>query len=106
MADKESRRLPKETKWGLAPWAFEKIIKNFGKMNIDLFASNLNAKCKDYVSWKKDPDAIAADAFTLNWSSYKFYAFPPFSLILKPLRKIIQDKAEGAVVVLYWPTQP
>lgn len=106
LADKESRKLPKETEWGLAPWAFNKIKNNFGEINIDLFASNLNAKCKEYVSWKKDPDAMAIDAFTLNWSSLRFYAFPPFSLILKLLRKIVQDGAEGIVVVPFWPTQP
>jgi len=35
-----------------------------------------------------------------------FYAFPPFILILRVLRKIIADKAEGVMVVPWWPAQP
>ena len=36
------------------------------------------------------------DTFTLDWSEFYFYAFPPFILLL---RKIIDDEAEGAVIV-------
>lgn len=42
---------------------------------------------------------------SLSWKDLKFYAFPPFSMILKTIQKIISDKAEGIVVIPYWPTQ-
>lgn len=45
------------------------------------------------------------DACTLQWGHYFFYAFPPFSVILKCLRKIIDD-ARGIMVVPHWPSQP
>lgn len=35
-----------------------------------------------------------------------FYAFPPFSLILKCLHKIKTDRATGILVFPYWPSQP
>lgn len=105
-ADKESRKLPTETEWEIADWAFDKIKFELGVPEIDLFASSLNAKCKKFVSWKKDPDSFKIDAFTFSWKNFFFYAFPPLSIILKVLRKIIIDKAEGVVVVPYWPTQP
>jgi hypothetical protein len=35
-----------------------------------------------------------------------FYAFPPFCVILRTLKKIIHDKAQGTLVVPYWPSQP
>lgn len=105
-ADIESRRLPPETEWEIASWAYNIITKELGIPEIDLFASCLNRKCKKFVSWKKDPDAFEIDAFTISWKDFFFYAFPPFSIILKVLRKIIIDKAEGIVVVPYWPTQP
>lgn len=45
------------------------------------------------------------DAFTTDWSEHYFYAFPPFSLVLRVLNKVIADKANGIVVVPYWPSQ-
>lgn len=105
-ADSLSRIKFIDTEWELCDTAFEKIVENFGEPEIDLFASRCNAKCFKYISWKNDPGAWAVDAFTISWSNVNFYAFPPFSLILKMLQKIICDKAEGVVVVPHWPTQP
>lgn len=104
-ADRESRNLDVETEWSLNDAYFEKIILYFGKPVIDLFASRHNTKCGRFVSWKRDPDAWAVDAFTLSWKIFFFYAFPPFSLILRILQKIIEDKAEGILVVPLWPAQ-
>lgn len=105
-ADRGSRCSNVDTEWSLSDKAFNEIVNRIGFPEIDLFASRLNAKCPKYVSWKRDPDAFNIDAFTLNWSSYFFYCFPPFSLILKCLRKIIDDQASGIVIVPYWPSQP
>lgn len=85
---------------------FSKIIRIFGWPSIDLFASSLNAKCKKYVSWKPDANAMYIDAFTLEWSQFYFYAFPPFALILKSLTKIKREKAQGIIVVPNWKNQP
>ena len=41
----------------------------------------------------------------MNWSGYKFYAFPPFSLLPKCLQKIRQDRAHGILIAPLWPTQ-
>lgn len=73
---------------------------------MDLFASRTNAKCTQCISWKPDPDAVTVDAFTVSWNNTFFYAFPPFALILKCLRKIIDDNAIGILVFPYWPGQP
>lgn len=105
-ADEGSRELPQETEWELASWAFKKINRKLAPFNIDLFASRANAKCKQYVSWLRDPDSANVDAFTMNWENLSFYAFPPFSVILRVLQKIQLDQAEGVVVVPLWPTQP
>ncbi|CAH2108885.1 unnamed protein product [Euphydryas editha] len=45
-----------------------------------------------------DPDAFTIDAFTISWSNFYFYSFPPFTVILKALRKIINDRAKGIMV--------
>jgi len=105
-ADFESRRIDNETEFELSDTVFQKIIKKFGYPDIDLFATRINKKCKDYVSWTKDPGAIAVDAFTIGWKKFFFYAFPPFALIIRVLQKIKAEGARGIVVVPQWPTQP
>lgn len=105
-ADAESRRINPDIEWELSSHAFQTIIAKLGQPQIDLFASRTNAKCQTYISWKQDPDACTVDAFTVNWKPYFFYAFPPFSLILKCVQKVIEDKAEGIIVFPIWQSQP
>ncbi|XP_026743374.1 uncharacterized protein LOC113505068 isoform X1 [Trichoplusia ni] len=105
-ADAESRRIHPDIEWELSSIAFQRIAQAFGYPEIDLFASRLNKKCCTYVSWHRDPDAYKVNAFTINWTNFYFYAFPPFSVILKTLRKIVSDKARGILIVPLWPTQP
>lgn len=58
------------------------------------------------MSWFPDPEALAINAFKLSWQGLNFYAFPPFSIIIRVLQKIISDKITGIVVVPLWKTQP
>lgn len=104
-ADEWSRILPIEIEWELSDWAFYKVNEKLGSFEIDLFASKMNRKCLKYVSWHRDPDSFAIDAFTISWSNFYFYAFPPFCLILQVLQKIKTDKAERVVVAPFWPFQ-
>lgn len=106
IADIESRTLEPETEFEISEFYFNIIIKKFGTFDIDLFASRVNNKCNKYISWKQDPFAFSVDAFTINWAEFYFYAFPPFSLILRSLKKIKREKAVGIMVVPYWPSQP
>ena len=106
IADQESRNQNVDTEWMLNPTYLTTAL---GKLHfspqIDLFASRLNKQFDAYVSYKPDPYARHIDAFTISWTNEKFYCFPPFSCILKAIRKIIQDKATGILVVPDWPTQ-
>lgn len=105
-ADKQSRITEIETEYELNENTFRLITKNLGQPTIDLFASCVNKKCERFVSWKPDPDSLYVDAFTLNWKSEYFYAFPPFSLISRVLEKIQSEGARGILVVPFWPSQP
>lgn len=75
-----------------------------GYPTIDLFASRLNHQLKTYCSWKPDPGAIVVDAMCMDWFYHVFYAFPPFNMITRILRKVQEDKAEGIIVYPDWPT--
>ena len=105
-ADRASRHFDDNTEWMLHQDIFLSIEQLWGKPEIDLFASRLNKQHPCYVSWKPVPGASFTDAFTISWSDYYFYAFPPFSIILRCLQKIEQEEAEGILVVPNWPTQP
>ena len=106
VADRESRLNQQEIEWSLNQELFDAGIHRLSvKPDIDLFASRLNYRLKRYVSYKPDPGALAVDAFTIQWSQYLFYAFPPFSMIMRTLQKIHRDQATGLLVVPFWPTQ-
>lgn len=77
----------------------------WGPYDIDLFASCLNKQLRTYISWKPDPNALAIDAFSINWQNRQFYAFPPFSLIGRVLQEIKADLAEGTIIIPLWPSQ-
>ena len=105
-ADNLSRNLNLNLEWMLSASTFQKIITVYGQPDIDLFVSRLNAQLEDYISWKPDPRARFIDAFTIDWSCFFFYAFPPFCMVSRCVQKIIQDQATGILVVPLWTTQP
>lgn len=106
VADSKPRRLNTNTECSLSKTAFKAVFKRFGPFDIDLFVSIVNAKCETYVSCLPDPGSCAADAFTCSWEEFFLYAFPPFILLARVLRRLIDDQAEGVVVVPWWPSQP
>ena len=87
-ADIASRVKNIDTEWELADFALEEIINEFGSFDIDLFASRINKKCNRFCSWHQDPESFKVDAFTIPWGKWKFYAFPPFALMLRTLSVI------------------
>jgi hypothetical protein len=84
---------------------FAEIVNNFGMPEMDLFASRLNYKVIPFCSYQPDPLAHIIDAFTVPWSGFLGYAFPPFCLLGRVLQKIVQDKALVIVVAPDWPTK-
>lgn len=106
VADHESRVRNFDSEWKLDPLVFRKICRLFFLPASDLFATRINTQLSRFVSWKPDPDAYHTNAFTLSWTEGLNYAFPPFSIIGRVLKKIQEDKATLLVVLPLWPTQP
>lgn len=88
----------------LADYAYKAVLNKFATLNIDLFASRINTKCRTYI-WHRDPNAYSMNAFTISWTNFCFYSFPQFAAILKSLSNIISDNAVGIMVAPQWPTQ-
>ena len=105
-ADKESRKINDSTEWSLSMTVYNRLAQLWGPFQVDLFASRLNFKVPDYVSWRSDPGAMFTNAFFMSWGPYYFYAFPPFSLITLCLQKIEEDQSSGVLLVPLWSTQP
>ncbi len=104
-ADKKSRHFSDNHEWMLNKKCFQDIHNKFPALEIDLFASRLNAQLPNYVAWHPDPGCVAVNAFAVTWHFKMFYAFPPFSLIPRCVQKIIQDKATGILITPFWTTQ-
>ena len=91
VSDYESRNFKSQDKeWMLNPKLLTKAFETLKfTPEIDLFASRLNKQLPQYCAYRPDPDAKFIDAFSISWSHIKFYCFPPFSCILRAVRKII-----------------
>jgi hypothetical protein len=81
------------------------MCMEFGKPDIDLFATRLNCKVPRFSSWLPDPDAESIESFTISWEGENVYAFPPFCLIGRVVQKIIYEHARGILVVPDWATK-
>ena len=95
------RVLPSE--WTLHPTVMRELIRVAGPLSVDLFASALNARLPIYCARTQDPAAWKIDAFALRWTGIKAYAFPPFTLIPRVLRKIREDQAWVVLIAPRWP---
>ena len=106
VADKESRKVHDSFVWTLKEHVFEKVIKLFGKVIVDLFVSLVNHKVERYSLYTVDTDSCGVDCFTKNWAKEIIYAFPPFAIIYRMLKTIEKDEATGAIIVPQFTTQP
>jgi hypothetical protein len=106
-ADRESRHLLDSSDWKLDPAMFQLLVGKWGPLEIDLFASRLTYQLPQFVSWRPDPLAVHADAFSINWKNIQGYAFPPFALIGRCLQQVINQEGDKLVLVApVWPAQP
>ena len=106
IADRESRAKLDASDWHLEKKSFQMLISQLGHCTIDLFASRTNHQLPRFYSYKPDPDAEAIDALIQPWSNEIGYAFPPFNLLAKCLKKVVFEEATITLVCPVWPTQP
>ena len=87
VADFHSQNFQDNTKWMLNPVVFKQLTALSFVPEVDLFASRLNGQLTPFVSWKPEPGVWAVNAFSLCWTALKCYAFPPFSILGRVLRR-------------------
>lgn len=103
--NQESRTVVDNSDWKLKPEIFQCIQRLWGPIEIDLSASRLSYQIPRYSSWRPDPGAEAVDAFT-NWTQLRGYAIPPFALVGKCLKQVIQQVQKLGIIAPVWETQP
>ena len=106
-ADKLSRLDVVDHDYFLSSYMFDSIscVLSFS-LSVDLFASRLNYKLDNYVSWHADPSSSLTNAFSCHWPDL-VYLFPPLPLIDRVLCKFLNDNVQhGLLICPYWPSQP
>lgn len=102
-ADFLSRRPLLKGEWMLNPGIFAQVIQRFGRPCIDLFASGQNHQVKSFFSLNHRDLPQGVDAFSQSWKKGLLYAFPPFSLIPRVLKKVQEDEALVILIAPFWP---
>ena len=98
-ADQESRKQIGLAEWMLNRDIFKKLLKKWGPLEVDLFAARHNHQLQRYYSYRPDPGAEAIDALAQSWKGLSSYAFPPFNLLGRCLKKIRQERVQSVVVI-------
>lgn len=70
-ADRLSRSNNDDIEWALEKMIFDELLTKHPEIDIDLFASKLNAKLGKYVLRYPEEKSIANDAFLAHHHSYK-----------------------------------
>lgn len=105
IADAESQAKPDAADWKLDSEVFKVLNHSFSPFTVDLFANRNNTQLERFYSYLPDPLAEQYDALVQPWREENAYAFPPFNLISKCLRKISLEGATLLIICPVWPAQ-
>ena len=100
LADALSRGRVSQGEWELSPrwksWPFRIVYRPL----VDPFVAAGNAKLPTFCSRYFHPQTWAMDALSLSWDSLDAYAFPPFSLLHRVLRKVRASRVTILIALL------
>jgi hypothetical protein len=94
--------------WELSQRAVDRLVAVSGPLVMDWFATAASAKAPRFASQFPDPRALVCDALSTSWhaTSTCHLFSPPFPLIEKVVRKLVEDQGSGWLIVPHWPTRP
>jgi len=105
-ADALSRGRDLLFEWCLKRGFFQQLCQLF-QLEVDLFASPLNAQLPRFCARFPDGEAWKVDALSFRWEGWAFYAFPPLALLMRILLKVQQDRPRSFLLVCpLWPSRP
>ena len=95
-----------QTEWTLSLAALTPLWSLWGRPHVDLFATKFNMRLPLYVSPVTDPEAWGVDALSISWTNLDAYAFPPFPILGKVVRKAELDRPRLILITPGWFGQP
>ena len=98
------RRQVLGTDWSLHPQVVRSLLRAWGNLSIDLFATCLNAKLPLYCSLVPDSQAVFEDAFQHPWDDLGLYVFPSFPLVGRVIARVRESSRVAMTLVApFWP---
>jgi hypothetical protein len=88
--------------FGLQPAVFETICQQFGRPDVNRFASAHNALLLVFFFEEWCPGSSGVNAFTTNWSGSRSFCFPPPRLVAGVLEHARECRSSIVLVVLEW----
>lgn len=99
------RQMMAQLEWSINSLFFQCLNSAWGHHSIDLFASAMNVKVPQYISWLHEETAWKQDAFSCSWKNLGWvYICPPWSLLNRVMEKIRIDKVQAMVITPKWPS--
>ncbi|KAK7099322.1 hypothetical protein V1264_018910 [Littorina saxatilis] len=93
------------TEWTITHHALQRLWVQVEKPVVDLFATRFSRRLPVFVSPFPDPEAWKTNALEINWSDLTAYAFPPFQLLGRVLRKVEMERPSLILVAPMWTSQ-
>jgi hypothetical protein len=103
-ADRLSRIENDMSESKLNPHLFNTIQERWGPLQVDCFASSTNHQLKKYISLRTDHTCMYPDFFSRPAPPLNLYAYPPYPIIGKMLRKVREEKLTLTAVLPVWPS--
>ncbi|MCG7877889.1 MAG: reverse transcriptase domain-containing protein, partial [Candidatus Thiodiazotropha endolucinida] len=92
--------------WSVLDCVFSKLESKWGTHTYDRFACDYNTKCKMFNSRFWCPGTSGIDAFAQNWKGENNWLVPPPRLIVRCIRKSVQEKCPCTIIVPQWRSAP
>lgn len=71
---------------------------------MDRFASITTRQVDRFCAKWRTPECETVDAFTTSWLGENNWVFPPPHLLPRALRIMTESRANGTVIIPYWPS--
>jgi hypothetical protein len=88
--------------WGVASRIFELADKVNGPHTLDVFASNITAKCNKFYSKFWCQGTAGVDCFAFEWGHDILWLVPPIHLIAKAVSHCSRCRGRGTLVIPKW----
>jgi hypothetical protein len=86
--------------FGLQPAVFRTVLKHFGPLDVDRFASAHNALLPIFFSEFWSPHSSGVNAFTEDWSVSRSFCFPPPRLVFRTIQHARECRSDIVLAVL------